>query len=219
MNFNSAQCPKCKKPLDFCLCTLIRPMSTQHYVLILQHPQEPDKELGTATLAQQALEKATLKVGLSWPNLKAALGRPATPSEWAVLYLGSGIKREDGKKTAGQPLQFVSKKSLPIPTPKKLEGIIVLDGTWSQAKALWWRNPWLLKLHRAILTPTQTSLYKNLRKEPRPECLSTIETIAECLTTLGEPPEVDRYLRNLFQQLLDRYRTRGKSIGSTAAIT
>src|SRR4051794_27654522 len=36
----------------------------------------------------------------------------------------------------------------------KLEGVVLLDGTWSQAKALWWRNPWMLKCQRVILNPT-----------------------------------------------------------------
>ena len=32
-----------------------------------------------------------------------------------------------------------------------IEGIVLLDGTWSQAKALWWRNAWMLKCQRVIL--------------------------------------------------------------------
>ena len=37
----------------------------------------------------------------------------------------------------------------------KLEGVVLLDGTWSQAKALWWRNPWMLKCQRVILNPAR----------------------------------------------------------------
>ena len=56
-----------------------------------------------------------------------------------------------------------------------LEGIVLLDGTWSQAKTLWWRNPWLLKLQRLVLNPPAPARLGRLRREPRPEALSTLE--------------------------------------------
>lgn len=200
-------CQNCLKPQNLCVCAEIRELPTRTSVLILQHPQEPDRELGTARIANLALPNSTLKVGLSWPNLKAALGPQAQPSRWAVLYLGSGFK---GPKTTQTALQLVSKKGAPLPESdevlKTLEGIIVLDGTWSQAKALWWRNAWLLKLRRAILIPKRPSLYKNLRKEPRRECVSTLESIGLALTAMGEPAEVEAGLLDIFEKLLTKAR-------------
>ena len=32
-----------------------------------------------------------------------------------------------------------------------LEGAVLLDGSWNQAKTLWWRNPWVLKAKRIAL--------------------------------------------------------------------
>lgn len=201
-------CQNCQKTEDLCVCNSIQPISTRLRVLILQHPQEPDKDLGTARITQLALPQAVLKVGLSWANLQKALGEEAKPSEWAVLYLGSGMK---GKPVTGSALQFVSKAGIPVLPPDSLKGIVVLDGTWSQAKALWWRNPWLLKLRRTILNPTEKSLYKELRKEPRRECLSTLESVAATLVALGEPTQVKESLLTLFQTLLDKQRLRLKS--------
>lgn len=197
-------CENCKKPQSLCVCSEIKPQKTKLHVLILQHPQEPDHEIGSALLSHLALPNSTLKVGLSWRNLAAALNKKeATPSHWAVLYLGSGIKGDD---LTHAPLQFVSQKGNPVDAPAQLEGIVILDGTWSQAKALWWRNPWLLKLKRIILTPQHKSLYKELRKEPRKECLATIESIAEVLELLGENPQVSSHLRSLFANLLNKKR-------------
>lgn len=196
-------CSQCKKREDLCVCSEIRALPTRTHILILQHPQEPDKHLGSARLANLALENSTLRVGLSWPNLKKALGREVKPSQWAVLYLGSGIKNP---RENPRPLEFVSKKGELEPPIPDLEGLVILDGTWSQAKALWWRNAWLLKLKRVILTPSRPSLYKELRREPRRECLSTIESIAEALTALGESPQVGDELRRLFSKLLEKYR-------------
>jgi DTW domain-containing protein YfiP len=196
-------CPKCLKRPELCICDRIQPLDHSIHVLILQHPQEPDQDLGTARLAHLALKNSTLKVGLSWPNLTKALGREAQPNKWVVLYLGSGIKGQSSRQAG---LQYISRKGTPVLTPKGIEGIVILDGTWSQAKALWWRNAWLLKLNRAILVPSQPSLYRELRKEPRKECLSTIESIGEALVASGEPIGINEVLRSLFSQLLEKYR-------------
>ena len=47
----------------------------------------------------------------------------------------------------GEPLRD------PEPILQRLDGIVLLDGSWKEAKTLWWRNPWLLKLHRIVLDP------------------------------------------------------------------
>jgi DTW domain-containing protein YfiP len=214
-------CPRCAKVPDLCVCASVAALgelATRVHVLILQHPQEPDKDLGSARLAHLSLPNSTLKTGLSWANLKKASGcEQAQSSRWAVLYLGSGIKGkahspEAAVAAAQERLQFVNKVGASIPAPAEpLEGIVILDGTWSQAKTLWWRNAWLLKLRRVVLTPQYKSLYKELRKEPRRECLSTIEAIAECATALGEPEAVEKGLKKVFADLLDRQRARAKA--------
>lgn len=175
-------------------------------VLVLQHPQEPDEVLGTARLLTSSLEGSALRVGLSWPNLAKALGdTPADPSSWIVLYLGTGAAREALKKS---PVVTGRLKLLkgPSPADKPPEGLVVLDGTWSQAKALWWRNAWLLKLRRGILEPEKPSLYGRLRREPRRECLSSLEAAAEALDALGEDPAIGAELRSRFDAMLAPHR-------------
>ncbi len=209
-----SMCENCGKTLDLCVCSDITELATRLHVLILQHPQEPDKDLGSARLAHLCLPNSTLKVGLSWPNLKKALGRESSPTRWAVLYLGAGKKSADrpGPNKDSSALTLVNKQGVPLPNQKELlaelEGIVILDGTWSQAKTLWWRNAWLLKLRRAILTPQKPSLYRELRKEPRKECLSTIESIAQSLSALGEDEKIEKGLTEVFKKLLDKQRQR-----------
>ena len=66
-------------------------------------------------------------------------------------------------------LCLVDKRAVPLPEQAKLknelEGIVILDGTWSQAKTLWWRNAWLLKLGRVVVAPHEPSIYGKLRKD------------------------------------------------------
>jgi hypothetical protein len=161
--------------------------------VILQHPREQYKLAGSARLAQAALEGSQLRVGLSWPNLSAALGKPATPDEWAVLSMR-------GKPTGGQPFRIFDRKDQPVKRAKMPRGLIVLDGSWQQAKTLWWRNPWLLKLDCVVLDPDHPSL----RPQVRSAGLSTIEAIAFALTCLGEDPKLGEDLRRQYVELVLR---------------
>ena len=209
-------CKACFKEPELCLCAVVSKLPSRLHVLILQHPQEPDKTLGSARLAHSALENSTLKVGLSWPNLAKALGRPAENVKWGVLYLGGRSQEKTPPNYRAPRLAIKAKgeKSFSAIDPGEfhgLEGIVVLDGTWSQAKTLWWRNAWLLKLNRLVISPNRKSLYGELRREPRRECLSTIESIAETLEALGEKTQVTETLRSYFGELLKRYRALSKA--------
>ncbi len=85
----NADCPHCLKPQALCVCAGITPIDNKVSLLILQHPQEQDRELGTARLTTLHLKDALLKIGLSWPSLTKILGRATDPQRWAILYLGS----------------------------------------------------------------------------------------------------------------------------------
>ena len=83
---------------------------------------------------------------------------------------------------------------------------MLLDGTWSQAKALWWRNAWMLKCQRVILGPKRPSRYGKLRKEPRRDGLSTIEAAGLLLAGLEKRPDIAETLNASFDRMLARYR-------------
>ncbi|HTL11504.1 MAG TPA: tRNA-uridine aminocarboxypropyltransferase [Bdellovibrionota bacterium] len=190
-----------------------------HRVVILQHPREKKEPLATAPLLTEVLgaERVLVRPGLSWPNLAKALGISAEPGQpgpdarrWAVLYLGA---RAAGK-TLPRPAEgtvaayWVSAKNEFVPpTPeelKSLTGLMVIDGTWAQAKTLWWRNPWLLKLRRLVIIPGpgKTSTYSRVRREPRREAMSTLESVAMALTAMGESPATETALLSRLEKLI-----------------
>ena len=203
-----ADCPHCGKPLPLCICDSVTPIENKISLLILQHPQEQDRALGTARLAARHFKNAVVKIGLSWPSLSKALGRPVSdPSRWAVLYLGSS-KVADLDTEA--EIVAIDRKGAIEPGQRailgNLEGIVLLDGTWSQAKALWWRNAWMLKCQRVILGPKAPSRYGVLRKEPRKDGLSTIDAAAMLLATIEKRPDIEATLNASFERMLARYR-------------
>jgi DTW domain-containing protein len=203
----NAECPRCGKPQALCVCAAITRIDNNVSLLILQHPQEQDRELGTARLTALHFTNALLKIGLSWPSLSKILGRPTDPQRWAILYLGSV------RATALLPerdIVVVNKNGNAVDHQdsalRGIEGIILLDGTWSQAKALWWRNAWMLKCKRVVLGPKRPSRYGKLRREPRKDGLSTIEAAAMLLARLERKPEIETALCASFERLLARYR-------------
>ncbi|RTL78149.1 MAG: DTW domain-containing protein [Bradyrhizobiaceae bacterium] len=201
------ECPDCGKPQPLCICDNLAPVENRIEVLILQHPQEQDRLLGTARLTALQLTNATLKIGLSWSSLSKALGREVDPASWAILYLGSAKVAE--LETDREVVAIDRKGGLEHAQNAILngiEGVVVLDGTWSQAKALWWRNPWMLKCQRVILGPKSLSLYGKLRREPRSDGLSTIEAVALLLARLEKRSEIADALLGAFERMLVKYR-------------
>jgi DTW domain-containing protein YfiP len=200
-------CQRCGKPETLCVCKDIQPIDNKIALLILRHPQEQDKALGTAQLTALHFKKAVFKTGLSWPSLTKALGRAADPKRWATLYLGSA---DPALIAPGQAVIALDAKGKLLPIQEMaladIEGVIVLDGTWSQAKTLWWRNAWLLKSKRVVLAPSRPSLYGKLRREPRREGLSTLEAAGMLLSKLENRPQIEAALTDSFSKLLDRYR-------------
>lgn len=193
---NQPACEVCRRPRVVCVCDRVVSLATQRRVLVLQHPQEQDVLLGSAQIVLACLPKAQLVIGLSWRNLGHALNdENVDVRKWAVLFPDREAEGNQVTTRRGTPLKA-----------SELEGIIVLDGTWSKAKSLWWRNPWLNKLNRMSLAPKQPSIYGRLRAEPRREYVSTLESVGAALTTCGESEEVEKGLSRIFRTLMQRVR-------------
>jgi DTW domain-containing protein YfiP len=193
---DAATCETCHRPKVACVCDKIVRHETRRRVLVLQHFQEQDALLGSAQILAASLPQAKVVVGLSWRNLGHALGdERVDPRRWAVLFPDRDARGNRVTARDGTTLKASS-----------LEGIVALDGTWSKAKTLWWRNPWLSKLNRISLQPAAPSIYGRLRTEPRREFVSTLESVAAALTLCGEPAEIEADLSRAFRTLVQRVR-------------
>ncbi len=174
--------------------------------------------LGTAQLLTRTLSNGHVSVGLSWRNLGHALDnkneqRPTDPRQWGVLYLGAGKLGDNAQRVCQGPLIALDRKGELMPDQPGalggLKGLVALDGNWAQAKALWWRNAWLTRLQRLVVVPDGPSLYGNLRREARPDAVSTLEAVALALSVLERDATVRERLLVPFRELIRRAKAAG----------
>jgi DTW domain-containing protein YfiP len=159
-----------------CFCDRITVLPTRTRILLLQHPRERRVAIGTARMAQLALPSSRLRVGLDFtddPEVQAVLARPESAY---VLFPGPG--------------------AVPVETLQREGGVtlVVLDGTWWQARKLLKLNPAIAALPRVAFVPRQPSAYV-IRREPAAYCVSTIEALAHVLNAIE--PEGGRFSRLL----------------------
>jgi DTW domain-containing protein YfiP len=163
----------------------VTPVVTRTRVVILQHPRERDVAIGTARMASLCLPNSELHVGVRWRDSLAfarAVSDPAQPA--ALLYPGEGAIDVMTDPPAGQVT------------------LVVVDGTWSQAKKVVRENPELAALPRYAFRPPSPSEYR-IRKEPRAEYVSTIEALYHVLGALEGDPERFRALLAPFRAMVD----------------
>jgi DTW domain-containing protein len=178
------ECARCGRPEVVCYCDAITPVPTRTRVLLLQHPREHGKAVNTARIAALALPSATVHVGVEFANVPAVNAALSDPAHPAVLLYPSPSARD---------LEFE-----PPPGPVTL---VVIDGTWNQARQLVRKNPHLLKLPHYAFRPQAPSEYQ-IRKEPKPEYVSTIEALAHALPWLEGDAERFQHLLAPFRRMV-----------------
>jgi DTW domain-containing protein YfiP len=150
-------------------------------VVILQHPRERDVPINTARIASLCLPESSVHVGLDFSRLDA-LADPDRPA--ALLYPG-----DDAIDVELHPPQG------PIT-------LVVVDGTWWQARKLVRSNPVLAALPRYAFRPDTPSDYR-IRKQPSDECVSTIEALVRVLGVLEGDPDRFRGMLAPFHAMVE----------------
>ncbi|MDH4392718.1 MAG: DTW domain-containing protein [Aquabacterium sp.] len=171
-------CPRCQRPLPACLCAWVRPTANRLPLLVLQHPQEAGHAKGSVRLLQCSLADCTVQVGehFSAEALGAWLG-PAGSS--LLLY----PDKTDALPATGRP-GAPAIAARPLPTPDRL---VLLDGTWRQARGLLRAHPLLQALPRWALPDVPPPRYA-IRRAHQPAQRSTLEAACAALGLLEDRP-------------------------------
>ncbi|MGQ0504387.1 MAG: tRNA-uridine aminocarboxypropyltransferase [Myxococcaceae bacterium] len=178
------RCKRCYLLEAWCLCTHVPSLESRTSVLILRHYLEAPKSTNTARLAALALQRCEL---FDFQEPTAELdGKLAALPEACVLFPGAPDIR----------LSF---------TPRHL---VVLDGTWRQARRMMRKIGALSRLPTLSLPPPPHERAR-LRHSPHAENRSTLEAVADALTLL-EGPELGEALLAAHDTLVERtLRSRG----------
>lgn len=174
-----------RRPAVVCWCSGLPPkrLNPRSTIILLQHPAEEKRCLRTAPMLQLGLAKNKCLIfkGKKFPqpkheNLEYILSQPNT----VLLY----------PSKAATDIRHLEKKD-------ESYNLILIDGTWPQAKAIYASSPYLHSIKQVKLLTASTSSYI-IRTQPSEGCLSTLETAAEALSQLEED---HRYREQLVQPL------------------
>jgi len=141
--------------------------------------------IGTARMTNLGLANSELHVAADLdrhPRVRALTDEPAGV---ALLFPGPGA---------------VEPWALPDGPPATL---VVLDGTWNQARKMLARSERLQRLARVAFTPTAPGAYR-IRREPAAHCLATVEAVVQVLGRLEHDPERFLPLLRTFEQMVDQ---------------
>lgn len=162
------RCLRCLRVASRCVCGLLTPIDNATEVLIVQHRREHGHPFGTARLAELGLRRCILRTVWNLDRLDQDFG---LASDAVLLYPGDGAAPIESLALRGAPSQLV-----------------VVDGTWHQARALLRDHAALRALPRVALAPSAPSRYR-IRQEPSAMCVSTVEAVVQALRVLE--PELD----------------------------
>eukprot|EP00066_Takifugu_rubripes_P028470 XP_011617736.1 PREDICTED: DTW domain-containing protein 2 isoform X1 [Takifugu rubripes] len=178
-------CLRCCRPEKVCLCPFFppQPLEVSTSLYVVQHPAEGGRVLRTVPLLAACLPqgKCNIIVGRRFSEERyPELAAICRDSRTLILY--PGPKSENLE-------ELVQREE--IGTEK--HNVIIIDGTWSQAKNMFLKNSLLHLPKQVQLNGTLSSQYV-IRTQPSNICLSTLESAAYALSILEKNDSIQEVL-------------------------
>ena len=177
------RCLGCFRPAAYCYCDLIPEIENQTELLIIQHARERDHPFNTARMVRMAFNKSRLLCGTNQSLSKIEFG----------LRPGAGLLYPSPSAPTLSEL----------PPHSRPQQLVIVDGTWAQAKTMIRDLPQLQELACYKIAPTQPGQYR-IRLEPTDTSLSTVEA---AVAAIGEvEPNINglKELIGAFDQMVQR---------------
>ena len=157
-------CFKCLRPADSCFCKYLKPFDPGVKIVFLMHPKEAKRQrTGTGRIAHAGLIDSEIIMGIDFTKNTRLCQLLSDPQYYPVLlYPGDdawnsekpGFKEEIGNR--------------------KLLAIII-DSTWFCSKKMIKSSSNIMALPKVSFSGEYRSIF-TFKREPYPECVSTIET-------------------------------------------
>ncbi len=178
--FKRERCMGCRLVPTHCMCSLRTSMSTRAAVCLLMADIEPLKPTNTGWLIADLVDD-TFAFGWSRTEADPALLALLSDPDWDfyVVFPGQYAAPERVVRT-------VRSRVAGDVGPPRRPMFILLDGTWSEARKMFRRSPYLDHLPVLSLEPLRASRYK-LRRSRCGDHFCTSEVAALCLDLAGDP--------------------------------
>ena len=172
----AGRCDGCRLVATHCICAQRPTLDVNAGVCLIMGDIEALKPSNTGWLVADVVSDT---FAFAWsrtavaPGLLAVLADP----QWQPFLVFPGEFSEPGRVVS----EVVLEESL----PRKRPLFVLLDGTWSEARKMFRKSPYLDALPVLSLNPGQVSNYR-LRRSSRDDHFCTSEVAALCLALAGE---------------------------------
>lgn len=173
-----AWCARCRRPGVTCYCELLEPFDSVPRFVILSQPRETKHRLGTGRMAHLGLANSLWYEGVDFSQHSQVNLQIADPAH-APMLLYPGREAVNISR-----LNFVERRRL-VAGPR-VPLVFVLDGTWKSVRKMLRMSDNLRRLPSVCFEPATPSAY-GFRREPRPECYSTVEAIHQVIELFNDP--------------------------------
>lgn len=140
-------------------------------ITLLTHFKELPKPSNTGRLVLEVLGEAAEQI--RWDRLTPPAKLVQEIEQGGVALVYPGVPGEPASDLGG------------------IRQVIIIDGTWHEARKIHQRSPYLQQVPRVTLQPQQPSRY-NLRKNQKEAGLCTAECVIEILRIIGNQAVADR---------------------------
>ncbi len=191
------RCPACRLIASHCLCALRPVLATHAGFCLLMGDIEALKPSNTGWLVADLVSDTwafgwsrtavhpdllTLLADPQWQAHLVFPGEFADPARVVTELLSAPLAdAEDADQIAG---------ALVTTALAKRPLFVLLDGTWSEARKMFRKSPYLDRLPVLSLQPGTASNYR-LRRSSRADHFCTAEVAAQCLALAGETQAAD----------------------------
>lgn len=167
------RCPECRVIFDYCLCAWRPRVAAGSAMCLLMHDTEPMKPTNTGWLIADVIADTS------------AFGWQRTVVDDNLLKL---LDQPDLQPYIVFPGEFVHADRVVTevrPASGKRPLFILLDATWTEARKMFRKSPYLERFPVLSLQPEQISRYR-LRRSKRDDHFCTAEVAAMCLELAGD---------------------------------
>lgn len=178
------RCPRCRLAPSHCMCALQPVVPTRAGVCLIMADFEPLKPSNTGWLIADVVPDTT---AFGWSRLAAdpALLALLDDPQWQPYVVFPGEFAAPGRVvTELLPGQSGASTGADAGTGAR-PLFVLLDGTWSEARKIFRKSPWLDRFPVLSLQPGQLSRYR-LRRSTHAHHFCTSEVAALCLALAGE---------------------------------